>query len=390
MNRILALSALLATTCLSPPAEANPNIIVLLADDLGATDIGPVRRKPGLATPNLDRLASMGTVYTDAYAAPVCVQARTMLMSGRWQQRRSVGGVNNNGPTPPASLVTLPERLRALGYTTHLVGKWHLGMSGGKHPIDQGFDTFLGFSGTPTPDYVGNDPDAPLYRQKTKVKNTGNVTETLGREAVKIVSEPHARPYFLEVAWTATHDPLQDTLANVLAVMDREIGKVVDAALASGEPPLIFFTGDNARFSNAPFRGKKYDIWEGGVRVPFTMAWPGHVEAGAVVDVPISIGDIAVTAVRAAGGDQPDTDFWDLLSPLPADRPVFLKAMYQDPGVAVRQGPWKLYLDHKSVPVALYDVESDPGEARNVALQRPDMVERMRPQLEAFRAELAN
>src|SRR5689334_14880540 len=127
--------------CRPTPVSAAPDIIVLLADDLGATDIGPQQRKAGLLTPNIDALGSAGIVYTAGYGQPACVQARTALMAGKWPQRRSIGAVINNGPQPLASMVTVAERLRALGYRTHLIGKWHLGFSAGKHPLDQGFDT---------------------------------------------------------------------------------------------------------------------------------------------------------------------------------------------------------------------------------------------------------
>ena len=124
------------------PAGAVPDIIVILGDDLGASDIGPQRRKAGLLTPNIDAIGRAGITYTAGYAQPACVQSRTALLTGLWPQRRSVGAVINNGPQPPSSIVTIAERLRALGYTNHLVGKWHLGFNSGKHPLDQGFDTF--------------------------------------------------------------------------------------------------------------------------------------------------------------------------------------------------------------------------------------------------------
>lgn len=373
----------LVLACRILPASAAPDIIVMLADDLGATDIGPQRRKAGLLTPNIDALGSAGIVYTAGYAQPACVQARTALMSGMWPQRRSVGAVVNNGPQPPASMVTLAERLRALGYSTHLVGKWHLGFGKGKHPLDQGFDSFLGFEGT-TPDYVGNDPQAPLFRQRTQIRNTGNVTDTLAAEAVRLLNGTRARPLFLYLAWTAPHDPLQGALAQRVAEMDAGIGRVVAAARPDS---LIIFAGDNGRGANSPFRGKKFDILEGGVRVPFVLRWTGRVAPGQRVDTPASLLDITPTAVRAAGGTFNGGDGFDLLK-LPVDRSVFFKAYYGDPGLGVRRGPWKFYRNYLGRAAQLYNVRTDVGETNNVAATSRQVVDQMNALLDGFAAAL--
>ena len=157
-------------------------------------------------------------------------------------------------------MVTIAERLRSMGYATALVGKWHLGFSGGRHPLDQGFDTFFGFKGT-TPDYVGHDPKAPGYRQRTQIRNTGSVTDTLGAEAVQLLSDPaRTKPLFLFLAWTAPHDPLQGTLAQRIAEMDANTGRVVAAARPN---TLFFWAGDNGRATSSPLRGGNYDILEG-------------------------------------------------------------------------------------------------------------------------------
>ena len=367
------------------PVLAAPDIIIFLADDLGATDIGPERRKDGLLTPNIDALGKAGIVYTAGYAQPACVQARTALMTGRWPQRKSVGAVINNGPQPPGSIRTIAEMLRSLGYSTHLIGKWHLGFTGGRHPNDQGFDTFLGFQGT-TPDYVGHDPDAPLYRQKTAIKNTGSVTDTLGAEAVGILQAQRTKPLLMVLSWTATHDPLQGTLAQRVKEMDNNIGKVV-AAAKSGS--LFIFAGDNPRFSNAPFRGKKFDILEGGVRVPFVLRWTGEVDAGQRIDTPASLLDVAATVVKAAGGSLTQTDGYDLLQ-LPTTRAVYWKAYYDDPGYGVRQGQWKYYRNYKGVSTQLYNILTDKGETKNVAAGNATVVKQMNALLDAFVSALAN
>ena len=261
------LTLVLSLCLLAGHARAAPDIIVVLIDDMGAVVIGPERRSVSVATPNIDALGAGGTVFTQAYAAPACVPARTMLMAGRWHQRNSVGAVWNNGPQPPASIVTVAERLRGRGYATAIVGKWHLGFTGGRHPLDQGFDSFYGFKGI-TPDYFGHDPDAPLFRNRTQIQNTGYVTDTLAAEAERILRAPRSKPLFLYVPLTAIHDPLQTTLAVAVQGVDRAVGRIVAAA----KPDTLFIlAGDNGRKTNAPFKGGKYSIWEGGVRVPFML-----------------------------------------------------------------------------------------------------------------------
>ena len=196
-----------------PPAPpARPDIVFVLVDDMSAAVIGPERRSVEVATPNIDALAAAGTTYTQAYSAPACVPSRVMALSGRWPYRNSVGAVWNNGPTPPGSLVTIAERLRDVGYETRLVGKWQLGTIAGKHPLDQGFDHFLGFYGD-TPDYYGADADDPLWRDRARAMNTGYVTDTLADEAEAILRAKRDRPLFLYFSLTAIHDPLQTTLA---------------------------------------------------------------------------------------------------------------------------------------------------------------------------------
>jgi arylsulfatase A-like enzyme len=380
-----AIAWIMAVVADSSASIAAPDIIFFLADDLGSTFIGPESRSVSVATPNIDALGREGIVFTSAYATPVCVQARTLLMAGKWNQRNSVGAVISNGPQPPASMITIAERLQARGYATSLVGKWHLGFTSGKHPNDQGFDQFYGFQGT-TPNYVGDDPKAPLFRNRTRISNTGNVTDTLGSEAVRQLNAPRSKPLFLYVGWTAPHDPLQDTLANVLAKMDQNIGRVVAAA----KPDTLFvFAGDNGRASgsNKPFKGGKYDIWEGGVRVPFAMKWKGQIAAGQRIATPVSLVDFAATAIAASGATLIDTDGLNLLKPVPADRPVFFQA-YGGQGEAVRQGKWKLYLGYGGVATQLYDVTTDKGETKNVAAGNGATVSELSALISHFKAAL--
>lgn len=152
-----------------------------------------------------------------------------MLMLGRWPYRNSAGAIWQNGPSPPAAALTVAERLRARGYATAAVGKWHLGFTGGRHPLDQGFDQFFGFKGI-TPDYYGHDPQAPLYRNRTEIRNTGYVTDTLADEAVRILQARRTTPLFLYVSMMAFHPPLQTTLTFAVQRVDVALGRIVAAA----------------------------------------------------------------------------------------------------------------------------------------------------------------
>ena len=334
-----------------------------------------------VATPSIDALAAAGATYTAAYSAPACIPARAMAVLGRWPYRNSVGPIWNNGPQPKGNTVTIAERLRARGYATAIVGKWHLGFASGQHPLDQGFDQFLGFKGI-TPNYYGHDPEAPLYRNRTQIKNTGYVTDTLAEEAVRILTAPRSKPLFLYVPLTAIHDPLQTTMDFSVQRVDVAVGRIVAAAKAD---TLFLFAGDNGRGSNAPLKGGKYDIWEGGVRVPFILSWQGHVAGGTRNATPISLLDVAATAMAATGVPVPsDLDGLNLLGSVPADRNVYFGA-FGKAGFGVRQGRWKLYKDYEGAATRLYDVVADKGETMNVAGNNPSVVSTLTAAINAWK-----
>ena len=395
MNRFITATAIvlaaIGITGIGRAAEpiSQPDIIVFLVDELGPNRIGPLARTVNVTTPNIDALASAGVVYTSGYGAPVCVQARNMLMQGKWQYRRSSGAMNGNLPFPPTTITTVAERLRPLGYATYAIGKWHLGWTAGQQPLGQGFDHFLGWTGAPnSPLYYGHDPAEPMFRDHTPVQNTGYVTDTIGNEAVKILREPRTKPRFLYVAWTAMHYPLQESLAAVLKQLDTNIGKIVAAANPN---TLFLFAGDNGLGPTPPFVGLKYDIAEGGIRVKFQMTWKGHV-LPAITDVPASLGDFSPTIVAAAGGVQTDTDFVNLLKPVSDNRTIFFDALYDDPGIGVRQGTWKYYRNYKGIPRALYNIRTDKSEAHNLAGDpaQAATVARLNVLLDQFKAKLAD
>ena len=387
MNIRSSIMAMAAATVMATTAHAAPpDIVVFLADDLGAAQNGPVARSAGAKTPNIDALGKQGIVFTDGYAQPACIATRTMLMSGKWPQRRSLGAQQGkNGPQPPAGMVTIAERLRPLGYTTALVGKWHLGWSAAQHPLKQGFDHFFGFKGI-TPNYVGHDTAAPLFDGTRQIQNTGLVTDTLAKRAVQLITDPaRTKPLFLYVAWTAPHDPLQGTLAQRINEMDAAIGRVMAAARPG---TLFIYAGDNGRAKNLPLAGGKYQIQPGGVRVPVLLRWTGHVAPGQKRTTPVSLLDVSPTVVAAAGGVQTDTDGRSLLAGPSTERRIILDATGTETGFAVRKGKWIYYRSYQGVADRLHDLSLDPFEKSNVAAGNAAVVQELRSLLPAYSAAL--
>ncbi len=375
------------------PAQAlpRPNIVFFLVDDMGASVVGPVAREGSVKTPSIDGIGTAGMMSTAGYAEPQCVPARTLLLTGRHPQRASVGSVYANGPYPLKNINTVAERLRAGGYETRIVGKWHLGFLAGQKPLDRGFEHWLGFEGT-TPLYSGHDPKAPLWRDTAKTQNVGSVTTTLTDEAVAILKAPRDRPLFLYVALTAMHDPMPPGgHSPIIAEIEESVRRVREAL-----PPntLFMFAGDNGRDKNAKLRGGKYETYEGGVRVPFMMMWPERIAPGQVWTAPVTLADWAPTAMAAAEltDGTPAFDGINLLGEVPAGRPIFFVG-YNKNGYAVRQGHWKLYVDTAPegaavIPLQLYDLAVDPGETKNIYRSKPVLVENLKKLIEDFKVSL--
>ena len=193
--------------------------------------------------------------------------------------------------------------------------------------MGQGFDTFLGWKGI-TPNYVGDDTKTPLYRGWSKLHNSGLVTTTIEQEVIRLLQLKPSAPQFYFVAWTAPHNPWQGSFGQRIAEMDASMGRIMQHVRPN---TLIIFAGDNGRgYDNAPFRGKKYDILEGGIRVPFALRWDGHVAARQRIDTPAGLIDIARTAVEAAGGSFADSDGHSLLDLLGPTRALLFKAFLDD------------------------------------------------------------
>ncbi len=407
-----------------------PNILFILADDLGYADLGCYGSRH-IATPALDALAAAGVRLTQAYASsPVCSATRTALMTGCYPHRLAVGlaePIRSNGRDPGFDPQTpsLPAVLRAAGYRTSLIGKWHLGTPPGSGPLQCGYDRFFGFH-YGAADYFTHSHRAPgrttaawdgLFEGETPVTREGYLTDVLADEAVADIAREDGRPFFLSLHFNAPHWPwlgpgdhqrsaelstLRDdaggslaTYAAMVAAMDAAVGRVLAAldGLGLSRNTLVVFTSDNGgeRFSDVwPFVGAKGELLEGGLRVPAIVRWPARLPVGSVCRQVAMSMDWAATLLAAAGTASPaGLDGIDLLPALTgepeAPRRLFWRYRAHDQA-AVRDGDWK-YLrigDREH----LFDLAADVRERADLASRWPDRLARMRQDFEAWNSEM--
>ena len=415
---------------LAAAPRPRPNVIVILADDLGYADVGFTGAKD-IPTPNIDRIARAGVRFTNAYVShPFCSPTRAGLMTGRYQQR--FGHENNPRYDPndrvsglPVDQVALPRVLSEAGYATGIVGKWHLGAAPEMHPLRRGFREQFGFIGGGHEYFKAGGVDEtreyfiPFQRDGKPVAESEYLTDALSCEAGAFVRR-HARdPFFLYLAYNAPHTPQQVTekylgrfagiqdprrrnYAAMISAMDDGIGGLLDTIdeLKLGADTLIFFLSDNGGpvgingSSNQPFRGAKGTLYEGGIRVPFAARWTGRLAADKVYNEPVISLDIFPTAVALAGAKSPASvklDGVDLMPHLTgkAKRPPHERLFWRTGGgvqYAVREGRYKLYRNQDGAQ--LYDLEADPGETRDVAADHKDVFERLERAREDWNKEL--
>ncbi len=352
MRRLL-LAASLCWACASPPAETEsadtvrpPNVIVVLADDLGYADVGFHGLKD-FSTPHIDRLAASGIRFSNGYVShPYCSPSRAGLLTGKYQHR--FGHVQNPkfraGEGLPLGERLLPAVLSDNGYATGIVGKWHLGDAPEFHPTQRGFSEFFGFVGGGHDYFKSAGKDAreyliPIDALGEEVPVEGYLTEQLTRAALAFMRRHAERPFFLYLSYNAPHGPLQAppeflervasvedprrrTYAAMVVALDDGVGDIVSKLEELGltDDTLVFFLSDNGgptpanASDNSPLRATKGTVYEGGVRVPFVASWPGRIPAGSTYDPLVSSLDILPTAIAAAGIEvPPDLDGVDLL-----------------------------------------------------------------------------
>ena len=423
------------------PAAAQPvgpNIVIIVADDMGYGDIG-VHGGKDIPTPAIDSIASNGIRFTDAYVSgPYCSPTRAGLLTGRYQQRFghefNLAPAGPRGRGLPLTETTMAARLKASGYRTAVFGKWHLGFEERFHPMERGFDEFFGFLGGGHT-YLQAGPPGSLLDGRTPVEKAAYLTDAIADRSVDFIRRQRAQPFFLYVAFNAVHVPMQATdkylqrfehlpngqrrtYAAMLSAMDDGIGRIL-AELRSqklDERTLVFFFSDNGGptivggingSTNTPLRGSKRQTFEGGIRVPFIMQWPGRIPRGRTETHPIIQLDVLPTVLAAAG--IPAQPQWRLdgvnLLPLAAGEvsaPPH-EALYWRLGgmMAIRKGDWKLmkmsdeaFLADPSVlePLtepALYNLKDDIGETKNLAASHPEKVRELTALWQQWNKDLA-
>ncbi len=416
-------------TSLAIHAADKPNIILIYSDDHGWADLGVQGSDKDIRTPNLDAMARDGVRFTRGYvSAPQCVPSRAGVLTGRYQQRFGVED-NNKGPLPLEQL-TIAERLKAAGYVTGQVGKWHLDLVGGKKgekglrvakehmPHAQGFDEY--FRGELRQFYASHDLQGKPFADAPHLVADNRFRVVVQTEAALSFLDRHTakpeQPFFLYLAWYAPHVPLESpepwfsktpkelpkerrqALA-MIAAMDEGLGQLRAKLKAMGQEKntLIFFIGDNgAPLGNAwdgslntPLIGQKGMLSEGGIRTPFLATWPARLPAGKTFDQPVSSLDVAATAVAAAGLPKaPELDGTDLapfVSGQNAGAPHERLFWRWGSQAAVLEHPWKLVRlgDREEL---LFDVTTADGEslAKDQAKARPEVVARLRSALKAW------
>jgi arylsulfatase A-like enzyme len=463
----------------SAEAEQKPNFIVILADDLGYGDLA-CYGGGGVATPHLDRMAREGAKFTSFYVAPVCSPTRASFMTGSLAQRVGIGGVlfprNSHGLNPEEK--TLPELLKEQGYATAIIGKWHLGNQDIFQPLNHGFDSWYG---TPASNNQGFDPaikkfaancvfrdgytresilklkeaPCPLVRDNVVIEvpaDQTQFTQRYTRETIRFITENRDKPFFLYLPHNMVHIPLHASAefvgksqrgiyGDAIQELDWSTGEILKTVKELGldGKTLVIFVSDNGPHlggggSAGPLRGAKGSCFEGGVRVPCIMRWPGKIPAGRVTDEPVTIMDLLPTLVARAGGTLPadrvidGRDIWPLMSgsdnaKSPHDGIFYLRGRSVN---GVRAGDWKyLTVSAREMTEAaelelseaekkpprgqrkalieerqraaqkdkgnvemLFNLRDDIGETKNVITQHPDIADRLREQARKFETEL--
>ncbi len=401
----------------APLTAKRPNVILIVSDDQGYADAGFQGSKE-IPTPSLDALAQSGVICTQGYVTfPVCSPSRAAFLAGRHGARFGYDA-NPDGNYKVRSMAGLPlteqtmgDAMKAVGYKTGLIGKWHLGSETYFHPNERGFDEFFGFlSGghkymdwTPSSGY-----EAPILRNKEQVPDANQkyLTDLLSDEAVAFVDRHQSEPFFLYMAYNAPHTPLQapkqyldrvskdlkgsrKTYAAMVLAMDDGIGRLRARLkeLNLSDNTLIYFITDNggakgAAYNNAPLRGRKGEMWEGGIRVPFVVSWPNQIKAGGIYNQPVSSLDFLPTALAAAGGadsGKPAGDGVNLLPYLsgqtkgaPHDT---LYWRHHNGTFAIREGDWKLVQEREGR--FLFNIAQDIDEKNDLLKSNPQLAARL-------------
>ena len=412
-----------------PGADARPNVVLVITDDMGWGDLGAYGATD-IRTPNIDGLARDGILLTNFYAnGTTCSPTRAALISGRYQQRL---GFERPVPNPgrpgsdfglAATGTSLPQLLRSNGYATALIGKWHLGYAEEQSPNAHGFDYFFGFRSGYHDfwTHTAGDGEPDLWENDRPIGQEGYTTDLITDRAIGFIEEHAREPFFVELAYNAPHWPYQqptepsvaadnarhilpneqgaNSRADYVAIMeylDASIGQVLAALdrLQIANDTIVIFTNDNGGewlSSNEPLTGRKWQVYEGGIRVPALVRWPGRIAAGRVSDQVGITMDLTASILAVTGTPVPAEAALEGMNLFPiwegkaaqVERTLFWRSgLAERPQLAVRHGDWKLIVDGSHTFV--FDLRTDLSERRDLTRHRPDIAQLLRPMLAAW------
>ncbi|MFP4193107.1 MAG: sulfatase-like hydrolase/transferase [Candidatus Hydrogenedentota bacterium] len=417
----------------SPGNPDKPNIVMILPDDIGWNDVG--YHGSEIQTPNVDALAEGGATFEQHYVTPTCSPTRVGVLTGRQPAHFNVFGPLGSTTDVQPEDMRLPFGLQDLGYKTHIVGKWHIGDEPEYRPLNYGFETSYGYLRGQIDPYTHRYKFGDYltwHRNDEFIEERGHVTDLITEEAVRLIEDAGDEPFFLVLCHHAPHfpcneppswiEPYEDVFDDVwrqhfaaaVTHMDDGIGKVIDALDRTGkrENTLVIFSSDNGgqeswgapeteyngRYAahttlgdNTPLRGWKGQVYEGGIRVPAFVNWPGKIPGGSVIEPPTQMTDWAPTLIRLGGGEpDPDwqlegVDLWPLITG--EETSVETRQLFWNHGNrlwALREGDWKL-IDHGSDQFELFNIAEDPYEERDLAGERPDEEDRLKAALDEWR-----
>jgi arylsulfatase A-like enzyme len=407
--------------------SSRPNIIYIMADDLGYADLSCYGRKD-YQTPHLDKLASQGVKFMNAYAAgPLCTPTRAAFMTGRYPARTTIGLLEPLRGRPKdsaigltADITSFPSILRKNGYNTFLVGKWHLGFGPEHTPNKNGYDYFFGFNAGGT-DYVSHSNrfgKSDLYENEKAISKDGYLTDLWMEKAVEILKQKHEKPFFLSIMFNAPHWPWQapgdsrypDTLdwkkggskekfAAMVKSMDDAVGRIMqtvdDEKLAANT--VVIFTSDNGGeiYSDMGiYAGRKEQLWDGGIREPAFVRWPGEIPANSVTQQ-LSITMDWPATILALAKASPDPAFpLDGIDLMPfmtgkktiKERTFYWRLSQSTKQKAIRDGKWK-YLKVEDDEF-LFNLIDDPGEKKDLKLAQPSIFKKLKEKYEKWEREM--